>query len=126
MYLQNSDYQSNLNLAVSNIKSIVRVINKQPAIHDKIPHVLIYFNLITSDEYFNLVQHGIINNISLASHFAKFNVNFVNQLYKQILLTDYFNRQDTLLSMVQFSDYLTHITDLYGVSIFNLEEGKTP
>ncbi len=117
----------NLDEIICNTQQIIQSINTEKSIESKFPYILKYFSFITSSKIFNFIQSCIKNNNYKASQFSKFNVQFVDKLYCDIIRTGYFDNKSNypILSIVEFSDYLTNIIDMYGVSVYHFEEHKT-
>ena len=115
----------NLDEIISYTRQIIDAFNTEQSIDYKLPYLLKYFCYITSQDNFEFIRDCVKNKNSLACQFSKFNVQFADTLYYDIILSGYFeNTNNPIISMVDFSDQLTNIIDMYGVSIYRYEEYK--
>ena len=125
MYFSLQNSHKKLNEFIRYIQKIIQVINTESSIDYKIPHILEYFCYITAPKNFAFIQYCVKNKIAAASQFSKLNVQFSDKLYKEVILSNYFEKtKNPIISMVEFSYQLTNISDMYGVSIFMHEEHK--
>ncbi len=125
MYVGLKNSHNKLNELIRYTKQIIQKINTEHSIDYKFPHILEYFCYITSIKNFEFIKYCVKNQNSAASQFAKCNVQFVDNLYRDIILSGYFEKtKNPIISMVEFSDQLTNISDMYGVSIYHYEEYK--
>lgn len=121
MYLRPQKPNKKLDELISYTNQIIKEINLECSIHDKMHHILEYFSCVTSYKNFKLTQNCIKRKIPKAYQFSKSNVQYVEKLYNDIILSDYFDN-NPIISIVEFSEYLTNISDMYGVSIYNFHD----
>ena len=125
MYFRLNKTQSKLDELIHYTQQIIKSINAEKSIDNKLPHIFKYFCHITSHKNFKFIQHCVKNNIPTAIQFSNINVQFVDRLYKDIILSNYFEQNNNpIISMVEFSEQLTNISDMYGVSIYQSDEYK--
>ena len=125
MYFRPTKSYKKLDELISYTRQIILVINKEHSIDDKFPYILKYFCYITSPKNIEFIKYCVKNRISSAIQFSKFNVQFVDTLYKDIILSGYYEKNKyPIITIVEFSEQLTNISDMYGVSVYEFDEYK--
>ena len=113
-----SPTQQRLNNLITQTRTIIKQIKKEHSRNNKLFLILDYFHIITNYSNFKLVAKFFNENHSLSKHFASVNTTFANKLHSEFILSGFFHTQKlTPINETQFSDFLSHIIDLYGFQI---------